>query len=111
MQSESVPAGLNERHLDSGELGVRWHCHPKTAARRFRDLGGAQLLMGARVLYPLSQIIAIERESVSRFAARKTEKPPQFIAAERRRKEQREKENQARLARRQKQAKSAEIAQ
>jgi hypothetical protein len=100
MRSEFVP-DLNERHLDQTELGVRWNCHPKTAAKRFKELGGAALLMGGRVLYPLSQIIAIERESVSRFAARKTTKPPQFVAADKRRKEQREKERQARLARRQ----------
>jgi hypothetical protein len=101
MESEFVP-DLDERHLAGAELGVRWNCHPKTAARRFKELGGAALLMGGSVLYPLSQIIAIERESVSRFAARKTQKPPQFVAADRRRKERREEQRLVRLVRRQK---------
>ena len=67
--------------------------------------------MGARILFPLSAVLAIERESINRFAARKTTKPPQFIVADKLRKEQREKERQARLARRQKQANSAKTAQ
>ena len=70
MQSEFVP-DPDERHLDGADLALRWRCHQKTAAKRFKKLGGAPLQMGGRVLYPLSAVVAIERESVSRFAARK----------------------------------------
>jgi hypothetical protein len=110
MRLEFAP-DLSESYLSDKQLGDRWGCHEKTAGKRFRKLGGSTLLLGGSTRYPLSQIIAIERESVSRFAARKTEKPPQFVAADQRRKERREKERQACLVRRQKQANSVKAAQ
>jgi hypothetical protein len=91
------------------ELGGRWGCHAKTAAKRFKESGGSALLLGGSTRYPLSQIIAIERESLSRFAARKTEQPKRFIEARERRRKERE-ERRARQAQRRKQAATTELA-
>jgi hypothetical protein len=88
MLSEFIP-GPEEAYIDVLKLGARWDCHPKTAAKRFKNSGGATLLIGGSVRYPLSTILAIERESVSKFAARKTQIPPQFAQARGHRKKRR----------------------
>jgi hypothetical protein len=101
MQTKFVPDS-SERYLSDKQLGVRWGCHEKTAAKRFRKLGGSTLLLGGSTRFPLSQIIQIEREGLSRFAARVTEKPEHLIEGLKRHREQREKEREARQVRRQK---------
>jgi hypothetical protein len=97
MQAEFIP-GSSESYLSDKQLGGRWGCHEKTAGKRFRKLGGSTLLLGGSTRFPLSQIIQIEREGLSRFAARVTEQPQRFIEA----RERRRKEREARKARRQK---------
>ena len=51
--------------------------------------------MGGRVLFPLSVIISLEHEAISKFAARETKVPEQFAQA----RERRERERQARRLR------------
>jgi hypothetical protein len=99
IDSKFIP-DATEHYMDMAELGDRWDCHPKTAAKRFKDFGGSKLLIGGSVRYPLSQIIAIERESLSRFAARVTAQPKQFVEA----RERRQKERLERQARRRRKA-------
>jgi hypothetical protein len=94
MRSTFVPEP-SESYLDAPQLGARWSCHPKTASKRFKKLGGTQLLMGGRVLFPLSVIISLEHEAISKFAARETKVPEQFAQA----RERRERERQARRLR------------
>ena len=105
MQTEFIP-GPSENYLSDKQLGDRWGCHEKTASKRFRKLGGSTLLLGGSTRFPLSQIIQIEREGLSRFAARVTEQPQRFIEA----RERRRKEREARRARRRK-AKEAATAE
>lgn len=97
MKAEFIP-DATERYIDMTQLGARWKCHPKTASKRFRNLGGSALYIGAHTRFPLSQVIAIEREGVNRFARRTTEVPERFIKA----RERRKKEREEREARRQK---------
>ena len=87
MRSTFVPEP-SESYLDAPQLGARWSCHPKTASKRFKNLGG-------RVFFPLSVIISLEHEAISRFAARETKVPEQFVLA----RERRERERQARRLR------------
>ena len=101
MKPEFIP-GATERYIDMTALGARWGCHPKTASKRFRKLGGSALYIGAHTRFPLSQVIAIEREGVNRFAKRKNEMPERFIAAWKLRQESAEKARAAREVRRRK---------
>jgi hypothetical protein len=101
VQTEFIP-GSTETYLSDKQLGDRWGCHEKTAAKRFRKLGGSTLLLGGSTRFPLSQVIQIEREGLSRFAARVTEKPERLIEGLKRHRKQRQKEREERQARRQK---------
>src|SRR6516164_6785463 len=101
MRLEFAP-DLSESYLSDKQLGDRWGCHEKTAGKRFRKLGGSTLLLGGSTRYPLSQIITIEREGLSRFAARVTEKPERLVEGLRRHREQRQKDREDRQARRRK---------
>jgi hypothetical protein len=68
----------DESYLDSQQLGGRWNCHPKTVQKRAKRLGVPSLLLGGSVLYPLSEILRIERGAVATYSRRVTVKPPQM---------------------------------
>jgi hypothetical protein len=78
MPTISFEPGVDERYLDNEQLGHRWQCHQKTAARRAKLSGIPILLLGGQPRYPLSEIIIFERAAVSKFTNRKTVFPKQF---------------------------------
>ena len=70
--------GVDEQYLDAGQLAKRWNCHLKTAQKRARTLGVAPLLLGGSVLYPISEILRVERGAVASFSRRQTVRPLQL---------------------------------
>ena len=76
---EQFQPTAEETYLDGAELGCRWTCHEKTAQRRAKRLGVATLLFANRTVYPMSEILRVEREALKKFVNRKTEFPAQFI--------------------------------
>jgi hypothetical protein len=76
---EQFQPTADESYLDSPVLGRRWNCHEKTAQRRAKRLGVATLMFANRTVYPMSEILRVEREALKNFVNRKTEFPAQFI--------------------------------
>jgi hypothetical protein len=70
---------VEETYLHGAGLGRRWNCHEKTAQRRAKRLGVATPVFSNRTIYPMSEILRVEREGLKNFVGSKTQFPPQFV--------------------------------
>jgi hypothetical protein len=63
----SVLDPAEDRLLPMWQLGQRWYCHPKVAARRAKDLGLELIRWNTRTLaVRLSDVLKAEREAVAK---------------------------------------------
>ena len=57
------PPNHGHPHLTTQELASRWRCTVFTISNKYRKLGLRPLRIGKRLLFPIEQVQAVERNS------------------------------------------------
>jgi len=57
--------GASAPHLTMIELAARWRCTVFTLSGKYRSLGLRPFRLGKRLLFPLEQVLEVERRLIS----------------------------------------------